>query len=189
MTDAPDEFPGSIRAVIPHPFGGAVAIAGFPGLDVGVDGAAVFDPALCRQTVQGLRDYGAQGLTVLVERDELDQHGFDLLEATCVEAGMPLAYCAIADFSVPEAAMAAKWSAGRAARKVQLQSGATLAFCCQHGAGRSGLMAALCLMDAGLGAQAAIETVRSQFDEAIESPEQESWVASRSSASEDDRPA
>ena len=182
MADDRVDLPGSIRAVIPHPFGGAVAMAGFPGLETAVDGTAVFDPALCLETVQGLHDRGARHLTVLVEQDELDPLGFDLLARTCAAVGLTLSVHPIVDFSAPNDAMAQWWQSEQAVRKAALEGGATLAYCCQHGAGRSGLMASLCLMDAGIPADAAIALVRSHFAEAVESDEQEAWLKARSGA-------
>lgn len=181
MPDDSVDLPGSIRAVIPHPFGGAVAMAGFPGLKTAVDGSAVFDPDACRETIQGLHDKQVRTLTVLVEPDELDQAGFDLLAETCAEIGVTLRFLPIVDFSVPDAALMVDWDEGRAERAAQLAAGDTCAFCCQYGAGRSGLMASLCLMEAGLPADEAIATVRSHFADAVESPEQEAWLAARSS--------
>lgn len=168
-----------MRAVIPHPYGGHVLMTGFPGLETAVDGSGYFDPASCAATLGGLKAAGTAELVVLVERDELDRAGFDLLERTAAEVGLTLAFHEIEDFNVPSDDMFAWWQTGQAARAQVLRGGGALAFSCQHGAGRSGLMASLCLMDAGLSAPEAIAAVRVHFSEAVESEAQETWLHQR----------
>lgn len=169
--------PGSIRAVIAHPFGGKIIMTGFPGLEIGFDGQAVFQPDSCHDTLAGLRAHGGDSLVVLVERDELETPGFDLLEKTAAELDIALQYHAIVDYSVPSPTMAQAWRARRVDRLAALRAGRTLAFSCQYGAGRSGLMASWCLMEGGLSARAAMALVRSHFSEAVESEAQEAWLA------------
>ena len=172
--DAP--LPGSIRAVIPHPAGGQIVMTGFPGLDTGMDGAAVFMPDYCRETLSGLQAYGAESLVVLAERDELDTVFFGSLEAAAAEIGLALMFFPIVDYSVPSNEAAADWDMAAAQRAEAFASGATMAFCCQYGAGRSGLMASRCLIEAGMPPDAAIALVRSHFPEAVESELQEQWL-------------
>lgn len=170
---------GSMRAVIPHPFGGHVVMTGFPGLETHVDGSAFFDPTTCHATLAGIRQANVAELVVLVERDELDDVGFDLLERTAAEVGLTLAFRQIEDFNVPSDDMYDWWQSDRARRVGVLRNGGSLAYGCQYGAGRSGLMASLSLMDAGLSAEAAIATVREHFSEAVESLVQEKWLHGR----------
>lgn len=172
-------LPGSIRAVIAHPLGGRVVMSGFPGLTTGIDGSAHFDPDTCFEMLEFLSAVGAGTLVVLVERDELADIGFDLLVRMAQSVGVNLDYRPIVDFSVPSEAMSDWWSASADYRSALFGAGGTMAFCCQYGAGRSGLMAALSLMDGGLSADDAIARVRQQFPEAVESIEQETWLRSR----------
>lgn len=167
---------GAMRAVVPHPFGGTIVMTGFPGLETGVDGSAVFTPDSCLETLTGLREQGAGGLVVLVERDELDPVGFEQLERIAADLGLAISYHPIVDYSVPSEALTQDWAAGRADRQALLQSGGTLAFSCQYGAGRSGLMACWSLMEAGLRADEAMALVRGHFPEAVESDAQEEWL-------------
>lgn len=169
-------LPGSMRAVIPHPWGGAVAMTGFPGLETDFDGTAVFTPDHCAETLQGLFDAGARELVVLVEQDELDPVAFELLESTAAQVGLVIRYHPIVDYSVPSEALAKAFQDLRSDREALLRGGGTLAFSCQYGAGRSGLMACWSLMEAGLSADAAISRVRSHFAEAVESEAQECWL-------------
>lgn len=167
---------GSMRAIIKHPFGGKLVMTGFPGLETGFDGEAVFTPDQCRETLEGIHAQGAHNLVVLVERDELDPVGFELLESTAADIGMTITYLPIVDYSVPSEATVKAWMATRPARLATLHAGGTLAFSCQYGAGRSGLMASWSLMEGGLNATDAIAFVRSHFSEAVESTDQETWL-------------
>lgn len=173
----PRPLRGSMRAVIAHPFGGKIIMTGFPGLEIAVDGSAAFLPESCMETLTGIRAQGCRGLVVLVERDELARPGFDLLTRTAAEVGVALAHLPIADYAAPSDAMAQAWGAQRPAREATLRAGGTVAFSCQHGAGRSGLMACWCLIEGGLSPDDAIALVRSHFAEAVESAAQEAWLA------------
>lgn len=177
-TDMPSDpsLPGSMRAVIANPAGGSLVMTGFPGLETSFDGTAVFTPGHCRATLEGIRDAGARILVVLVEREELDDLGFDVLEATAASLDLKIIYHPIVDYSAPSDALAQVWRAQRASREAVLRGGGTLAFSCQYGAGRSGLMASWCLIEAGLSAPDAIALVRDHFPEAVESEAQEAWL-------------
>ncbi len=172
-------LPGSIRAAIPHPAGGLVVMTGFPGLETGVDGSAVFMPDQCAETLHGLRALGADTLTVLIESDELDESFLKFLEAAAKAEGLALVHFPIVDYSVPSDENAAAWAKGLVDRLDAFRAGQTRAFSCQYGAGRSGLMAALCLIEGGETPERAITLVRQHFSEAIESDEQEVWLRER----------
>lgn len=165
-----------MRAVIPHPLGGNLAMTGFPGLETGFDGSANFTPDHCMETLLGLYATGARSLVVLVERDELDPVAFHLLERTAADVGLEIMYHPIVDYSVPSDALVRIWRDTRPARDTVLRTGGTMAFSCQYGAGRSGLMASWMLIEAGLSAEEAISLVRSHFSEAVESADQEQWL-------------
>ena len=166
----------SIRAVIPTPVGGYIAMAGFPGLQSGIDGTPYLDPEHMGETLNGLRRTGARVLMVLTEEEELPSEAFALLRAKGEEAELELVFGAIEDFGVPQASFLDGWPAQERRFLAALQGGETVALCCQYGAGRSGLIAARLLMAGGLSAEAAITLVRSHFGEAIENADQENWL-------------
>lgn len=151
-------------------------MTGFPGLETSFDGSAFFAPEQCRETLMGLYAQGARDLFVMVEKDELDEVGFHLLETIASEVGISIIYHPIVDYSVPSEALSTAWEARRPEREALLRGGGTLAFSCQYGAGRSGLMACWTLMEAGLSAEQAIALVRCHFLEAVESDAQEAWL-------------
>ncbi len=121
---------------------------------------------------------GAQKLVVLIESDELDDVFLASLAASAPNFGIEIVYLPIIDYGAPLPASSQEWAEGRAARDAAFANGETLAFSCQYGAGRSGMMAAGCLIEGGLSPSAAIALVRSHFSEAIESEDQEAWLMS-----------
>lgn len=176
--DPAARLPGSIRAAIAHPAGGTIAMTGFPGLETAIDGTAVFDPESCRETVVGLRDLGADTLVVLIESDELAPEFLSGLDGVAGEVGLSISHFPIADYAAPTPDSTRIWAEAAPARAKIFAEGGTLAFACQFGAGRSGTMAAHCLIEGGLSPEAAIARVRSHFPVAIESDAQEQWLLS-----------
>jgi hypothetical protein len=166
----------SIRAVIPTPRGGHLAMTGFPGLLTHVDGSAYLDPHQMAETLEGLRATGARQLLILTEEAELPEGAFPLISQISQPLGLKLSFAAIQDFNVPGDAFLAQWPERRADFEQALDAGETVALSCQYGAGRSGLIAAWLLMETGLPAGDAIALVRDHFAEAIENSLQETWL-------------
>ena len=166
----------SIRAVIPTPRGGHLAMTGFPGLLTHVDGSAYLDPHQMAETLEGLRATGARQLLILIEEAELPEGAFPLISKVSQPLGLRLSFAAIQDFNVPCDAFLTQWPERRAGFEQALDAGETVALSCQYGAGRSGLIAAWLLMGAGLPAGDAIALVRDHFPEAIENRLQETWL-------------
>lgn len=166
----------SIRAVIPTPRGGHLAMTGFPGLLTHVDGSPYLDPQHMAETLEGLRATGARKLLILTQEEELPEGAFALISEVSQSVGLTLSFAAIEDFNVPDDAFLAQWPGLQARFEQALDGGETVALSCQHGAGRSGLIAAWLLIEAGLSAAEAITLVRDHFPEAIENRLQEDWL-------------
>ncbi|SFD46536.1 hypothetical protein SAMN04488523_10157 [Sulfitobacter brevis] len=166
----------SIRTMIPTKRGGYISTAGFPGLRLRAEGTPYIDRERLHETLVTLRNTGARRLLVLPEEAELPDGAFALVRAAAASLAIDVQFAAIADYSVPEAAFMAGWPQRKAAFLAALVAGETVALCCRHGAGRSGMIAALLLMGCGLPASEAIGLVRNHFDESIETQEQEDWL-------------
>ena len=151
-------------------------MSGFPGLETSIDGSAVFDPTSCSDTVSGLSALGATDLTVLVEREELDVEGFEILERVASNHSIGVQYNPIVDYGIPDAAFLTTWHDGIDRRRAVFEAGGTFAVACQYGAGRSGTIASLCLIEQGVIPHAAVQRVRSFFPEAVESKAQMEWL-------------
>ena len=167
---APHPLPGSLRALVHGPGRLRIVTAGFPGR---------LDPAACAATLAGLRALGARRLVVLIEPREVGAGARSLLEAQAARLGLDLAAAPIVDFGVPGRAFLAWWQAGARDRAARCARGEALAFCCHQGAGRSGTMAALCLIEAGVTAGDAIARVRDAYPASIETRAQEDWLHAR----------
>jgi len=160
-----------IRACIRRPSGSFMVMTGFPGLEIAPDGAAHVLPEITGLTLDVLAGAGVTDLLVLAEPRELPEGGLAVLAAAAAERGQILHPLPIADFSVPEPDVLNAWHAMRDsfARR-------PFALCCQYGAGRSGLFAAMVLIEDGLAPKESIAAVRSAFHEAIENRRQEDWL-------------
>ena len=169
----------SIRAVLQSPGGGRIVTMGFPGLAVAHDGSAHIDPGRMRSTLRKAARLGTEQLLVLTEISELPENARRLLVAAAADAAIePPLWLPIADYGIPDAHFLEAWQ-GLAPRFHQrLDNGATLGITCQYGAGRSGTIAAMLLIERGLEPSRAIASLRDSFAESIESPAQFDWVLS-----------
>lgn len=162
----------SFRAKISCPKTGACVMSGFPGLATGIDGEPYLEPHNLRATLSDILGAGATRLVVLTEEAELPEGAFAFLQAGAAQAGLNLSYLPIPDYHAPDATILAAWHRLADGIDTLPRDGGTLAFCCQHGAGRSGTMAALMLIEQGLTADQAVAKVREGFSEAVESENQ-----------------
>lgn len=166
----------SIRAVITLPERGTCIMSGFPGLATAVDGSAYIDPESADTTLRAIRKAGAALLIVLTEETELPEQAYCFLRQQAEASGIALEFLPIPDFQAPDARGLAQWEALKSARPDLPDAGGTVAFACQYGAGRSGLMAALLHLEQGASLDQAVSAVRSHFGEAIESEVQMAWL-------------
>lgn len=181
-----DQTQTSLRAVIDTPGDGRVMMAGFPGLDTGVDGSGYIDPDQTRATLHAITSRGATLLVVLTEEPELPPQAYAVLTREAEARKLDLLFLPILDYHAPDAATLRRWHDLMADRQDAPDAGGCIAFCCQYGAGRSGAMAAYTLMRTGLSLDDAVTAVRAQFSEAIESEAQMAWLEMVSSRLKDD---
>jgi protein-tyrosine phosphatase len=158
----------SVRAIISCPNGSRIVTSGFPGLQTSIDGSAYIDPHNLSETIAALQAAKAETLVVLTESEELPEDAMPLLMAAAKQAEVRLAALPIPDYSAPDDATLAQWS-DLVTRIGWPENRGTIAVCCQHGAGRSGTIAAYALMRQGLSKDQAITAVRAEFEESIES--------------------
>ncbi len=152
-------------------------MSGFPGLQSGIDGDPYLDPENLTDTITDICANGAKLLVLLTEEDELPSGAFEFVAQAANDANLDLAFLPIPDFGCPDAATMDQWHTLAASRDdMPGAAGGAIAFACQHGAGRSGTMAAYVLMQHGLNSDAAIHKVRNHFSEAIESSAQVDWL-------------
>lgn len=166
----------SVRAVIECPRDGRFIMLGFPGLSISADGNAYLDPERLDLTITALSALDVRILIALTQHEELPLEAFGLLSAAAASENVLLRHLPVVDFGIPDEAFREEWR--RLAPDVHslLDRGSSIASACQHGAGRSGLVAALVLVERGMEPRAAIDLVRCHFAEAIENAAQEHWL-------------
>lgn len=154
-------------------------MSGYPGLETSLDGAPYLDPQSARETLTAIHQNGARLMVVLTEEAELPDGAFDMVRGVANQLGIKMVFLSIPDFGVPDATFMTQWEQLRQDRLDTPETARCIAFACQFGAGRSGLMAALVQIQAGLDPVAAIPLIRSHFSQAIESEAQENWLNAR----------
>ncbi|NIZ11158.1 hypothetical protein [Pseudooceanicola sp. HF7] len=166
----------SIRAVMAVPGGGRCILAGFPGLSSGVDGSSYMDPEILSATLDWCRAAGASRCLALPEAKELPEGALPLLAAGLERCGIALSHHPIRDYCAPDEGFMQHWASLGPRLHALLDSGGTCVLTCLYGAGRSGLVAALLLIERGMAPDAAIAHVRAAFSEAVESKVQMRWL-------------
>lgn len=158
MTGAHD----SLFPLPPLTSGGLLALAACPGRhrDAADDIAAY-------------RAWGATDLLTLTEAHELPDEA--ALKAALTASGLRWHRFPITDYGVPDAD--SDWSRLAPALHALLDRGGRLVLHCWGGRGRSGMVAARLLVERGASPEAAGVIVRTARPGAVETPEQEAWVA------------
>lgn len=172
----------SIRAAIAVPSGGMVVTMGFPGLAFGVAGDHYIDPERMQATLSSSALDPCTLLILLVEDTEVPEDAIALVRAAAEARGIAVAHLPIEDYAAPDARFADRWTDLAPQIAAALSPGSALGVSCHYGAGRSGMIAAGLLVDQGLPVTDAIDTVRAQFPDSIESEQQLNWLTARGHA-------
>jgi hypothetical protein len=170
----------SVRAICPRPGGGHVLTMGFPGLDTDIRGQALINPDRMDATLTRASDAGLRLLLILTQPDELPQDAIAMLRRAVSARGVRGIALPIEDYSVPDPAFMRAWRRLSPALRTVFASGASVGMCCHHGAGRSGVVAAMHLIDAGYAPENAVRLLRRQFPETVENDHQYDWLMSYS---------
>lgn len=120
--------------------------------------------------------YRTQLLVCLMEPRELEKLQIVALPESARRLGIDFATLPIRDVDVPAPSADAAVTQLVTRIVAALREGASVVIHCRGGLGRSGTIAAACLVALGRGAEAAIELVRDARPGAIETSEQEQWV-------------
>lgn len=126
--------------------------------------------------IAAIKAWGADLVVSLMERHEFDLlHVTDLPERVRAH-GMDWSHLPIRDVDIPAAPFDSLWDAVRSDILIRLAAGGRVVLHCRGGLGRTGLVAALLLMERGMEAEHAILTVRRARPGAIETDAQEHYV-------------
>lgn len=123
-----------------------------------------------------IRAWGATLVVTLMERFEFDLLGVPDLPDRVASHGMGWAHLPIRDVDVPDAAFDAVWPELLLELGRRLHAGERVLLHCRGGLGRTGLVAALLLIEEGAAPEDAIRSVRAARPGAIETRAQEDYV-------------
>jgi len=137
--------------------------------------------------LSAIQGWGTTTLVTLMERFEFDLLGVPDLPDGVIAADMSWTHLPIRDVDVPSDPFDAVWPEIRADLIRRLAAGERVVFHCRGGLGRTGLVAALLLIEHGVDPESAIGQVRKARPGAIETERQEAYVlAYRPSTTEGD---
>ena len=128
--------------------------------------------------LQTIRDWGAVTLVTLMEAHELESLAVNDLGEAARAAGLDWIHLPIRDVSIPDHRFEQHWPAISRRLAVRLESGESLVIHCRGGLGRTGLVAGLLLVQAGLMPEQALDAVRAARPRAVETREQENYLLS-----------
>lgn len=123
-----------------------------------------------------LRHWGAELVVSLMERHEFDLLRVPDLPEKIIAHGMDWGHLPIVDQGVPGSTFRIAWPRVLTDVLRRLRSGSSVILHCRGGLGRTGLVAALLLIESGVKPVAAIEQVRRVRPGAIETDAQERFV-------------
>lgn len=124
----------------------------------------------------GLKTWGADLIVTLMERHEFGLLRVPDLPERIVAQGIEWVHLPIRDVDVPAAAFDALWPSVLADILARLRAGGNVVLHCRGGLGRTGLVAAMILIETGLDPEEAIRAVRAVRPSAIETVGQERYV-------------
>lgn len=165
-----------LRTVVPIGAGAQVMTSSFPGLYITPNGGTVMMPDAMQTDLELLKSSGARLLLLLPEEKELPSNALTMVAEAADKLGMTCHCLPIADYNAPGRWFLDQWKEWRVKVYNHFDAGEGVAICCRYGAGRSGTVAAMLLIDSGLSARSAVETIREQFAPSVESDVQYQWL-------------
>jgi ADP-ribosyl-[dinitrogen reductase] hydrolase len=123
-----------------------------------------------------IRDWGTACLVTLMEDHEFEQLGVRPLPFKAQEYGLTWFHIPIRDVSIPDFRFHERWPGIGLRLMNVLMEGGRVVVHCRGGLGRSGIVAALLLIEAGMESREAVDAVREARTGAIETIQQEAYV-------------
>jgi protein-tyrosine phosphatase len=123
-----------------------------------------------------LQQAGASAVISLMPHSELAANAVEAVDARCQALGLAWFHLPVADEQVPLDDFAAAWQQSSAAILARLRAGQRLALHCKGGSGRTGLIAARLLIEAGVPRSEAIALVQALRPKAIQHPAHVDWI-------------
>lgn len=157
-----------------HPYD-SLSIPGLPGKLIFTPCPGTRDTTL-DEALLALKQAGASGVITLMPHGELAANGAEQIAQHCQALELAWYHLPVADEQVPLEEFAQGWQAHRQALLDALRGGRTLAIHCKGGSGRTGLIAARILIEAGIARSDAIALVQALRPKAIQHPAHRNWI-------------
>ncbi len=145
--------------------GGQLALAPVPGaagdLHADVDAIAL---------------WGATLVVSATESEEMQTLGAEALPRALRDAAIRWVHFPIRDFGVPEGDVLVQWASVSEQVRLQLQAGGRVLLHCRGGCGRSGMLVLRLMIEAGIGAEEALQQLRAVRPCAVETDAQMVWA-------------
>lgn len=109
----------------------------------GTKGVSVAD------SLTSFKEAGAQAVITMMTIDELIENKADALPSLCAESGMDWYHLPVEDGCAPEVPFVQAFALQKAILLDLIESGATMVIHCHGGSGRTGLMAAILMLELG----------------------------------------
>ncbi len=129
--------------------------------------------------LRAIRDWGASTVVTLIEDHEFRLLGIETLGAQVGRNAMEWVHLPIRDVDAPDIRFDSAWETQGPALHRRIDNGERILIHCRGGLGRTGLVAALILVERGADPHEAIERVREVRPHAVETRERERYVLSR----------
>jgi ADP-ribosyl-[dinitrogen reductase] hydrolase len=126
--------------------------------------------------MSAIKGWGTSSLVTLMEDHEFQQLGVRLLPFKAREHHLNWFHLPIRDVSIPDIRFHERWLGIGMCLMDSLKEGGRVVIHCRGGLGRSGIVAALLLIEASLDSRSAVDSVREARSGAIETIQQEAYV-------------
>lgn len=154
---------------------GLIGITFCPGKKDNHSHTGIWDRDLEIDTM-AIKGWGTTSLVTLMEDHEFEQLGVRQLPFKAQELGLTWFHIPIRDVSIPDARFYERWPGIGLRLMAALKEGGRVVIHCRGGLGRSGIVAALLLIEAGMDSRTAVISVREARPGAIETIQQEAYV-------------
>ena len=148
----------------------------------GLAGTLIFTPCpgtretTLEDALLALKQAGAAGVITLMPYNELSANGAEQIGQQCQALALAWYHLPVADEQVPLEDFGEGWRASRQVIVEHLRAGRSLAIHCKGGSGRTGLIAARILIEAGIARDEAIALVQALRPKAIQHPAHVNWI-------------
>lgn len=128
------------------------------------------------EDLRAIRAWNATTVVTLIEDHEFQMLGIEALGPEVRALGMDWVHLPIVDVSIPDQRFEASWALVGPKLHARLDAGERVLIHCRGGLGRTGLVAALILVERGCDPEFAIRRVRAVRPHAIETRAQERYI-------------